>query len=155
MQKVSLESQLSSKESKTSEAKGKKFLGKAKYALIVPLIIAALACSSGYKKICDSKNLSIYSNSDASAIRIERKLSSARSEVYLFTGHSIHTSLSDLDVNNLNLKEYVNKPFGLFTSQAYKDTTNIVDKDVLKIKGKQGKGILMDNLEHIEEYLKR
>jgi hypothetical protein len=155
MQKVSLERQLSSKESKTSEAKGKKFLDKVKYALIVPLTIATLACGGGYKKICDGKNLSIYSNSDASEIRVERRLNSGRLEVYLFTGRSIHTSLSDLDVNNLNLKEYANKSFWFFNSQSYRDTTNIVDKDVLKVKGKQGKNILMDNLEHIEEYLKR
>jgi len=155
MSDIKLEKSLNSSDSRIAESKGKKFLGKVKYALVAPLIIAALACSSGYKKICDGKNIRIYSNSDASEIRIERKLNSARSEVYLFTGRSIHTSLSDLDVNNLYLKEYVNKPFGLFNSQAYKDTTNIVDKDVLKIKGKQGKNILMDNLEHIEEYLKR
>jgi hypothetical protein len=142
------------------EAAPKKKLGKVKSFALAAAVAATFACGSepkitdGLKLIYNHDGVAIYSNPNASVIKIDKVDSILRTEEFFFRGPPLR-SLFDLDDRDLRLVKYANKKAPLFNTQAYDDPQNIVDKAYLRIKDSEGKKILRIHADAITEYMKK
>jgi hypothetical protein len=144
----------------TEEVTPKKRLGKTRNLALAAAVAAMFACGSepkitdGLKLIYNHGGVAIYSNPNASVIKIDKVDSLLRTEEFFFRGPPLR-SLFDLDDRDLRLVKYVNKKAPLFNTHAYDDPQNIVDKAYLRIKDSEGKKILRSHADAITEYMKK
>ncbi|GAG14369.1 unnamed protein product, partial [marine sediment metagenome] len=143
-------------QTKQSHIGTKGFFNKAKYLLLVPLIVATIACIGDYEKeLLNKEHIQIRSNSDCSKIMMKKIDSKKREKrTFILSGPPVEDFL-DVVAAKLKLEEYIYNPKGCRGTKKYDEREDSIEGYVLREKEPEAQKLFRNNYDHMVKYLKR